>query len=59
MAIFSKLKVYRALQEKMFLLWRSENSQAKDGETDILVDMSMQPDEELRICSSHNNYRIS
>jgi hypothetical protein len=49
----------RALQEKILPLWRHENPQDNEGETGIFIDMSMQPEAVLRICSSYNSYRFT
>jgi hypothetical protein len=48
----------RALQVKMWLLKRHENPQCNRGETGIFVDMSMQHEAILWICSSCNGLQI-
>jgi hypothetical protein len=49
----------RALQGKMLPLERHENPQDNEGETGIFIDMSMQPEAVLWICSSYNGYRFT
>ncbi len=43
----------------MLPLERDENPQDNEGETGIFVDMSMQPEAVLWICSSYNGYRFT